>query len=165
MALKRDTRGWHYWLAGVGTASGRSAICRSGPTLGRGSTAAPPATTTRRAVRRGTNFLPHAHVNRVQLLLVFAKTRSGQRREPQERFLPTHTCVVGAYGEVFANNTCILSGHLQAPWCNSTDGCGAVTFRYAQQGSGVVGRFWLSERMRLLPSHAPDSGRKAFAAL
>ena len=34
----------------------------------------------------------------------------------------------GAYAEVFANNTCILSGYMQAPWCNST-GCAAITFR------------------------------------
>lgn len=34
----------------------------------------------------------------------------------------------GAYNEVFANNTCILSGHRQTPWCNHT-GCGVMTFR------------------------------------
>ena len=34
----------------------------------------------------------------------------------------------GAYGEVYANNTCILSGYQQQPWCNST-GCGVANFR------------------------------------
>jgi hypothetical protein len=34
----------------------------------------------------------------------------------------------GAYDEVFANNTCILSGYLAQPWCNST-GCAVVTLR------------------------------------
>lgn len=35
---------------------------------------------------------------------------------------------VGAYGEVYPNNTCVLSGHRQSAWCNDT-GCGAVSFR------------------------------------
>ena len=30
--------------------------------------------------------------------------------------------------QVFANNTCILSGHTGAGWCNS-EGCGALNFR------------------------------------
>ena len=34
----------------------------------------------------------------------------------------------GAYGEVFADNTCILSGYQKQPWCNTT-GCGVATFR------------------------------------
>jgi len=34
----------------------------------------------------------------------------------------------GTYGEVFANNTCILSGHAGAKWCND-EGCGALNFR------------------------------------
>ena len=34
----------------------------------------------------------------------------------------------GAYGEVFANNTCIQGGHTQSKWCNS-DGCGVLNFR------------------------------------
>ena len=34
----------------------------------------------------------------------------------------------GAYDEVYANNTCVLSGLVNQPWCNQT-GCGVVNFR------------------------------------
>jgi len=162
---KGHTRGWH-WLAGRGGHSKRAiSNLQIWPDFGTGEYGRAACYDYQASGASRNELSAPCTCEPRKLLLIFAKTRSGKRREPQERFLPTHTCVVGAYGEVFANNTCILSGHLQAPWCNSTDGCGAVTFRYAQQESGVVGRFWLSERMRHLPSHAPDSGRKAFAAL
>jgi hypothetical protein len=36
---------------------------------------------------------------------------------------------VGAYGEVYANNTCIMHGRTGHAWCDGTSGCVLLDFR------------------------------------